>query len=59
MADFVDKREKIIREVKKENYNIERDARAKEREERMKDKEYKENERQALLKIELAKNRLN
>ena len=35
LADFVDKREKMIREVEKEKHNIERDERAKEREERM------------------------
>ena len=49
-ADFVNKRETMIREAEKQKQNIEREERAKEMEERMKDKEYKQNERQALLK---------
>ena len=58
-ADFVNKIETMIRDAEKQKQNIEREERAKEREERIKDKEYKENERLALLKIELTKNRLN
>ena len=58
LADFVNKRETMIREAEKQKQNIEREERAKEWEESMKDKEYKENERQAQLKIELAQKQI-